>query len=87
MAKKTVLLIGGGGVGTIAALNLDIGGLAEVTIVLRSNFNAVNEKGFQIESCDHGVIKNWKPSHGQSFSLITYPLCSSMCATANTSST
>jgi heterodisulfide reductase subunit A-like polyferredoxin len=29
-AKKTVLVIGGGAVGAIAALNLDVGGLAEV---------------------------------------------------------
>ncbi|KAF2001336.1 2-dehydropantoate 2-reductase [Amniculicola lignicola CBS 123094] len=61
--KKTVLLIGGGGVGAIAALNLETGGLAEVTVVLRSNFKAVNESGYQIESCDHGVVKNWKPTH------------------------
>ncbi|KAF2659518.1 hypothetical protein K491DRAFT_590899 [Lophiostoma macrostomum CBS 122681] len=61
--KKSVLLIGGGGVGAIAALNLELGGLATVTVVLRSNFNAVNDKGYQIDSCDHGVVKNWKPSH------------------------
>ncbi|KAG7407671.1 Ketopantoate reductase, C-terminal domain [Fusarium oxysporum f. sp. vasinfectum] len=62
VVKKNVLLIGGGSVGTIAALNLEAGGLANVTLVLRSNYNVVNDKGFDIESCDHGAIKGWKPS-------------------------
>jgi ketopantoate reductase len=61
--KKSVLVIGGGAVGAIGALNLEVGGLAEVTVVLRSNFNAVNKNGYQIDSCDHGVIKSFKPSH------------------------
>ncbi|KAF2267460.1 2-dehydropantoate 2-reductase [Lojkania enalia] len=61
--KKNVLIVGGGAVGAIAALNLEVGGLASVTVVLRSNFNAVNEGGYTIESCDHGVLKSWKPSH------------------------
>ncbi|KAF2023916.1 6-phosphogluconate dehydrogenase C-terminal domain-like protein [Setomelanomma holmii] len=62
MQKKTVLIIGGGAVGAIAALNLEAGGLAEVTLVLRSNYKVVNEKGYSFESCDHGSIKAWKPS-------------------------
>jgi ketopantoate reductase len=65
-AKKNVLVIGGGAVGAIAALNLDVGGLAEVTIVLRSNYKAVNESGYNFESCDHGAVKGWKPSVGMS---------------------
>ncbi|KAH7081635.1 2-dehydropantoate 2-reductase-like protein [Paraphoma chrysanthemicola] len=60
--KKTVLVIGGGAVGAIAALNLESGGFAEVTMVLRSNFQAVNEKGYNFESCDHGSVKSWRPS-------------------------
>ncbi|CAI6335443.1 unnamed protein product [Periconia digitata] len=60
--KKSVLVIGGGSVGTIAALNLQAGGLASVTLVLRSNYNVVNDNGFDIESCDHGILKGWKPS-------------------------
>lgn len=63
-AKKTVLVIGGGAVGAIAALNLDAGGLAEVTIVLRSNYEAVQKTGYDFESCDHGTVKSWKPSVG-----------------------
>jgi ketopantoate reductase len=48
--KKSVLLIGGGAVGAVAALNLETGGLAEVTIVLRSNYDAFNENGFDFVS-------------------------------------
>lgn len=64
--KKRVLVIGGGAVGAIGALNLEVGGLAEVTVVLRSNFTAVKEDGYQIDSCDHGTIQSFKPSHGWS---------------------
>lgn len=63
--KKSILIIGGGAVGAIAALNLEVGGLARVTLVLRSNYNAVNEQGFRIKSCDHGEIQNWRPSIGE----------------------
>ncbi|KAF1945692.1 hypothetical protein EJ02DRAFT_36539 [Clathrospora elynae] len=52
----------GGAVGAIAAVNLEVGGLATVTVVLRSNYKVVNEKGYTIESCDHGSLKGWKPS-------------------------
>lgn len=62
--KKTVLIIGAGSVGAIAALNLEIGGLASVTVALRSNYNAVKERGYIIESCDHGVLKRFSPSVG-----------------------
>ncbi|KAE9961706.1 hypothetical protein BLS_001487 [Venturia inaequalis] len=60
--KAKVLLIGSGGVGTMAAVNLEAGGLASVTAVLRSNFEKVNKDGFTIRSCDHGVLEGWKPS-------------------------
>ena len=62
--KKTVLVIGAGSVGAIAALNLEIGGLASVTVALRSNYNAVEEQGYTIESCDHGSLKEFRPSVG-----------------------
>lgn len=62
--KKTVLIIGGGAVGAIAAVNLEVGGLATVTVVLRSNYNVVKEKGYTIESCDHGSLTGWRPSVG-----------------------
>ncbi|KAH7002443.1 2-dehydropantoate 2-reductase family protein [Ilyonectria destructans] len=61
--KKEVLLLGSGGVGTIGALNLEVGGQASVTAVLRSNFKAVTDNGFSITSCDHGNVTGWRPSH------------------------
>ena len=64
MAKSRVLLVGTGGIGTVAALNLEHGELASVSCVLRSNFEVVNEKGFTIDSCDHGQLENWKPTEG-----------------------
>lgn len=70
-SKKNVLIIGGGAVGAIAALNLEAGGLAKVTIVLRSNYNVVKEQGYYIKSCDHGVLKGWRPSVG-----MLSPICS-----------
>lgn len=64
--KKTVLVIGGGAVGAVAALNLETGGQVDVTIVLRSNYDAVEQSGYTFESCDHGIVRNWKPTVGAS---------------------
>ena len=64
MPKIKVLVIGGGGVGTMAAYALESAGEAEVTMVLRSNFNAVKQNGFTIDSIQHGHdIAGWRPSH------------------------
>ncbi|KAJ5573820.1 uncharacterized protein N7459_008247 [Penicillium hispanicum] len=60
--KARILLVGSGGVGTIAALNLEAGGHAAVTAVLRSNYQKVVADGFHIRSCDHGELTGWKPS-------------------------
>jgi cation diffusion facilitator CzcD-associated flavoprotein CzcO len=62
--RRSVLVVGGGSVGAIAALNLHIGGLASVTVALRSNYHIVNEHGYNIESCDHGLMKGFRPSIG-----------------------
>jgi 2-dehydropantoate 2-reductase len=63
MSKIRVLIVGGGGVGTMAAYALDCDGQAEVTMVLRSNFNAVKQNGFTIDSIQHGHdITGWRPS-------------------------
>ncbi|EXJ54000.1 2-dehydropantoate 2-reductase [Cladophialophora yegresii CBS 114405] len=63
MAQKArVLLVGAGGIGTMTALNLERGGLAEVTAVLRSNYAVVRDKGFTIDSCDHGKFEGWRPT-------------------------
>ncbi|KAK4176756.1 putative 2-dehydropantoate 2-reductase [Triangularia setosa] len=63
--KANVLVIGSGGVGTMAAYALEKGGKAEVTAVLRSNFEAVEESGFDIKSIDHGPdpILGWRPTY------------------------
>ncbi|KAJ5304265.1 uncharacterized protein N7443_003925 [Penicillium atrosanguineum] len=60
--KAQVLLVGCGGVGVIAALNLESSGRAAVTAVLRSNYSKVVSEGFHIQSCDHGKIHGWRPS-------------------------
>lgn len=60
--KANVLLLGGGAVGAIAALNIEAGGLGVVTSVLRSNYQAVSQSGYNIESVDHGKIPRWRPS-------------------------
>ncbi|KAA8641472.1 hypothetical protein EYZ11_002452 [Aspergillus tanneri] len=62
MTKFRVLLVGSGGIGTIAALNLETGHQAQVSCVLRSNYKAVVENGFTIDSCDHGKVSNWRPT-------------------------
>ncbi|KAL4949311.1 2-dehydropantoate 2-reductase [Aspergillus filifer] len=60
--KANILLFGGGAVGTIAALNIESGGLGEVTAVLRSNYQIVKERGYTIDSVDHGKVEGWRPS-------------------------
>ena len=48
----------------MAAYALESVGEAEVTMVLRSNFNAVKQNGFTIDSIQHGHdITEWRPSH------------------------
>ncbi|CAN6629662.1 hypothetical protein TRVA0_012S01420 [Trichomonascus vanleenenianus] len=60
--KASVLLVGSGGVGTIASLGLELSGRAAVTSVLRSDYERVKEKGFVIESVEYGDFDSWKPS-------------------------
>ncbi|KAJ5703829.1 2-dehydropantoate 2-reductase family protein [Penicillium malachiteum] len=72
MAEQTkVLVTGGGSVGTIAALNLQSGDLAEVTLVMRSNYQVVKDNGFSIDSCDHGKLVRWRPSNSEPNVLIS----------------
>lgn len=62
--KTRVLLIGSGGVGTMACYALETGGKAEVTSVLRSNFYTVQNQGFKIDSLEHGHgITGFRPTH------------------------
>jgi 2-dehydropantoate 2-reductase len=61
--KTRVLLVGSGGVGTMASYALEIGGQAEVTSILRSNYDAVQKSGFSIDSIQHGNgIKGFRPT-------------------------
>lgn len=46
----------------MVAFNLEAGGLASVTAVLRSNYGTVKANGFSIDSCDHGRHVNWRPN-------------------------
>lgn len=73
--KKRILLIGSGGVGTMAAFSLESSGLASVTAVLRSNYEAVSKNGFNIKSVDYGTHVGWKPTEGKSShpSLVQVP--------------
>ncbi len=62
--RTRILLVGAGGVGTMACYALESGGGAEVTAVLRSNFDTVKRAGFSIDSIEHGKgIKGFRPSH------------------------
>lgn len=61
--KQNVLLIGSGGVGTVASVALEKGGHAHVTSVLRSDYEKVKQHGFSINSVDHGKLTGWRPSH------------------------
>lgn len=62
--KREILVIGAGGVGTMACVALERSGMARVTAVLRSNYEKVVRDGFEIESVDHGKLSGWRPSHG-----------------------
>ncbi|OJJ39688.1 hypothetical protein ASPWEDRAFT_49602 [Aspergillus wentii DTO 134E9] len=60
--KIRVLVVGAGGVGTMACVALERSGKASVTAVLRSNYEKVQRDGFEIESIDHGRSTAWRPS-------------------------
>lgn len=61
--KANVLLVGSGGVGTLASLGLECSGNASVTSVLRSDYEKVKKDGFVIESVDHGNFEGWRPTN------------------------
>ncbi|KAK6198721.1 ketopantoate reductase PanE/ApbA-domain-containing protein [Scheffersomyces amazonensis] len=56
-----VLVVGSGGVGTIAALSLWTRKRSNVTLVVRSDYQKIIDKGFTINSCTYGHIENWRP--------------------------
>ncbi|RGP62741.1 2-dehydropantoate 2-reductase [Fusarium longipes] len=87
--KARILIVGCGGIGCMAALNLESGGQAQVTAVLRSSYQIVKERGFTINSVDHGQVRGYRPTEvlsavpdvSQSGSL---PFDFIICATKNT---
>lgn len=76
VTTSNILLVGGGGLGVIAALSLEASGRARVTAALRSNYHIVNTKGYSIRSCDHGEMKGWRPTKGTHHTPIVTPGCS-----------
>ncbi|KAM5362414.1 hypothetical protein ACJZ2D_012545 [Fusarium nematophilum] len=89
MDKARILLVGCGGIGCIAALNLEYGALASVTAVLRSSYQTVKESGFTINSIDHGQVRGFRPTEivpsvpdvSQSSSIAPFDFI--ICATKN----
>ena len=61
--KPRVIVVGAGGVGVIAALSLYTHGTADVSLVVRSDFDHVSADGYHIDSCDYGLLQGWKPHH------------------------
>lgn len=62
MSKSKVLIVGFGGVGIIGGYTLELNGKAEVTAVVRSDFDKVAKSGYNIESVDYGTVDGYKPS-------------------------
>ncbi|TCD70347.1 hypothetical protein EIP91_003699 [Steccherinum ochraceum] len=58
---KDILLVGLGAVGAIYAFILQSKGLARVTVVARSNYEAVKENGMHIKSLKYGDHEGWRP--------------------------
>lgn len=70
MAKYRVLIVGFGSIGTVCAYALEKGGLAEVTVTMRSNYDAMLKNGVDIDSVQHGYgIKSWRPSASMSINV------------------
>lgn len=62
--KPKVLILGTGGVGMIAALNLEeVSRSAETVCLVRSNYEKAISDGYKIESVNYGNFDNWRPSH------------------------
>lgn len=60
-SKPKVLVVGSGGVGTIAALALTVNNKAEVTLVVRSAYDKVVNEGYTIKSVTYGTHEHWRP--------------------------
>lgn len=65
MAKSRVLVVGTGGIGTMAAYALEVGGAAEVTAVMRSNYESAVKNGIDLDSVQWGQVKAWRPTNSE----------------------
>lgn len=63
MSLPKVLVVGSGGVGSIAALSLTLNEKCTVTLVVRSSYQKAVDQGFQISSTTYGKLSNWRPHH------------------------
>ncbi|KAL1743739.1 hypothetical protein HDZ31DRAFT_83189 [Schizophyllum fasciatum] len=61
MAQKEVLLVGFGAVGAIYSLILQNSGRVRLTVVARSNYEAIKHGGVQYKSEKFGNIFGWQP--------------------------
>ncbi|CEI70969.1 unnamed protein product [Fusarium venenatum] len=73
VVTSNVLLIGGMGLGVIAALSLEASCRAQITVVLRSNYKLVKQNGYDIKSCDHGKMEGWSPTKSKVYSQLVIP--------------
>ncbi|TID30055.1 hypothetical protein CANINC_001341 [Pichia inconspicua] len=58
---RKVLVVGTGGLGSIVAFALSYTAKSYVAVVVRSDYEKVKNVGWEINSCDYGHIKGWKP--------------------------
>lgn len=63
MTLPKVLVVGSGGVGSIAALSLSLNGKCETTLVVRSDYDHVASTGYTVHSVTYGDYFNWRPTH------------------------
>lgn len=61
--EPEVIVIGAGGVGVVAALSLCLKGLSNVSLAIRSDYELVVKQGYEINSCDYGPLKGFRPHH------------------------
>lgn len=58
-----VLVVGSGGVGSIAALALSLNKNIDSTLVVRSDYDRVLEHGYTVHSVTYGDLEHWRPQH------------------------
>ncbi|SCU98317.1 LAMI_0F14070g1_1 [Lachancea mirantina] len=60
---KSCIVIGAGGVGVITAYSLFKAQKCQVSLIVRSDYDHVVQEGYNIDSCDYGAVKEWKPHY------------------------